>query len=139
MRRVSVEGTWVRTIGNEDSSDDRQHAKAPGCIHHRPNRRGSCRRRTRLAGGAARRPVTDGYWEVVSECDPFAFKAPFDESMGGQHFNKPVVAMASPPSGQGSWEVASDDALFSSACRSLVGRAGCLCTNRSSGNEWLSP
>jgi hypothetical protein len=39
-------------------------------------------------------PATGGYWLVGSDGGVFAFDAPFDGSMGGQHLNRPIVGMA---------------------------------------------
>jgi len=35
-----------------------------------------------------------GYQEVASDGGLFAFNAPFQGSMGGQHLNQPVVGLA---------------------------------------------
>jgi len=50
---------------------------------------------------------------VASDGGIFAFgNATFDGSMGGQVLNKPVVGIATTPTGGGYWEVASDGGIF---------------------------
>ena len=54
-------------------------------------------------------PTGHGLWLVAKDGGVFAFgQAGFLGSMGGQPLNKPVVGMASTPSGLGYWSVASD-------------------------------
>ena len=57
--------------------------------------------------------TSPGYWEVASDGGIFAFGgAPFYGSMGGKPLNKPIVGIASTPTGTGYWQVASDGGLF---------------------------
>ncbi len=82
------------------------------------------RRRSRLRvvgrGPAARRVVgmagrsTPGYWLVASDGGIFSFgSARFHGSTGAIRLNRPIVGMASTPSGNGYWLVASDGGIFS--------------------------
>ena len=58
-------------------------------------------------------PNGHGYWLVASDGGIFAFgDAGFYGSMGGQHLNRPIVAMAANGS-QGYWLVAADGGVFS--------------------------
>jgi SpoIID/LytB domain protein len=55
-----------------------------------------------------------GYWLLGSDGGIFSFgNAGFHGSMGGQPLNKPIITMASIPSGNGYWLVASDGGIFS--------------------------
>jgi hypothetical protein len=57
--------------------------------------------------------TSPGYWEVASDGGIFAFGgAPFYGSMGGKPLNKPIVGIASTPTGTGYWQVASDGGIF---------------------------
>ena len=57
--------------------------------------------------------TTGGYRLVGSDGAVYSFgNAKFDGSMGGQPLNKPVVGMASTPTGGGYWLVASDGGIF---------------------------
>jgi hypothetical protein len=57
---------------------------------------------------------TPAYWLVASDGGIFSFGGtPFYGSMGGQHLNKPIVAMSGSGSNGGYWEVASDGGIFS--------------------------
>ncbi len=58
-------------------------------------------------------PSVNGYWEVGSDGGIFSFNAPFQESMGGSHIEKPIVGIAADPAPGGYWEVASDGGVFS--------------------------
>jgi hypothetical protein len=54
-----------------------------------------------------------GYFEVAPDGGLFAFgDANFQGSMGGSHFNEPVVGLATDPTTGGLWEVTSDGGLF---------------------------
>jgi predicted outer membrane repeat protein len=56
---------------------------------------------------------TVGYWMVGNDGGIFNYgNAGFHGSMGGQHLNAPIVAMASTTDGGGYWEVASDGGIF---------------------------
>jgi len=56
---------------------------------------------------------TEGYWMVGNDGGIFNYgNAGFHGSMGGQHLNAPIVAMASTADGGGYWEVASDGGIF---------------------------
>ncbi len=56
---------------------------------------------------------TTGYWMVGNDGGIFNYgNASFHGSMGGQHLNAPIVAMAGTADGGGYWEVASDGGIF---------------------------
>jgi hypothetical protein len=56
---------------------------------------------------------TMGYWMVGNDGGIFNYgNASFHGSMGGQHLNAPIVAMAATADGGGYWEVASDGGIF---------------------------
>ena len=66
-----------------------------------------------------------GYWEVGRDGGVFNFGiTPFVGSMGGQHLNAPVVAMAASSDGQGYWLAASDGGLFSFGDAQFYGSVG---------------
>ncbi len=55
-----------------------------------------------------------GYWLMGSDGGIFSFgNATFHGSMGGQHLNAPMVAMAATDDDNGYWTVASDGGMFS--------------------------
>jgi hypothetical protein len=74
--------------------------------------------------GLATTPAS-GYWMAASDGGVFAEgAAPFEQSMGGMHLNKPVVGMAATPSSTGYWMVASDGGVFSFGDASFWGSMG---------------
>ncbi|HEX4160946.1 MAG TPA: Ig-like domain-containing protein [Acidimicrobiales bacterium] len=54
-----------------------------------------------------------GYRVAAADGGVFAFGAPYDGSMGGQHLNAPIVGMATDTATGGYWLVASDGGIFS--------------------------
>jgi len=73
----------------------------------------------------------DGYWTVASDGGIFAFgQMGFHGSMGGQHLNEPIVAMASTPSSQGYWLVASDGGIFAFGDAGFHGSTGAMKLNQ---------
>ncbi len=70
-------------------------------------------------------PPRASYWEVASDGGIFAFgNAQFFGSMGGKPLNRPVVGMASTPTGGGYWEVASDGGIFAFGNAQFFGSMG---------------
>ncbi len=65
-----------------------------------------------------------GYWLVGSDGGVFSYGAGFYGSMGGQHLNAPIVAMAGTPDGKGYWLVGSDGGLFSFGDAGFYGSMG---------------
>jgi len=65
-----------------------------------------------------------GYDLVASDGGVFGFDAPFFGSMGDQHLNAPIVAMASTPDGVGYWFVASDGGIFNFGDAPFFGSMG---------------
>ena len=69
--------------------------------------------------------VTDAYYEVASDGGIFAFGgAPFYGSMGGKPLNKPIVGIATTPTGGGYYEVASDGGIFAFGVAPFYGSMG---------------
>ena len=72
-----------------------------------------------------------GYWEVAADGGIFSFgDAPYFGSMGGQHLNAPIVAMAATPDHRGYWEVAADGGVFNFGDAEFFGSAGNLALNK---------
>jgi SpoIID/LytB domain protein len=73
----------------------------------------------------------DGYWLVGSDGGIFAFgAAPFLGSTGAMRLNRPVVGMASTPSGRGYWLVASDGGIFTFGDAGFYGSTGAMRLNQ---------
>ncbi len=69
--------------------------------------------------------VTNAYYEVASDGGIFAFGgAPFYGSMGGKPLNKPIVGIATTPTGGGYYEVASDGGIFAFGNAPFYGSMG---------------
>ncbi len=69
--------------------------------------------------------VTNAYYEVASDGGIFAFGgAPFYGSMGGKPLNKPIVGIATTPTGGGYYEVASDGGIFAFGNAAFYGSMG---------------
>ena len=69
--------------------------------------------------------VTNAYYEVASDGGIFAFGgAPFYGSMGGKPLNKPIVGIATTPTGGGYYEVASDGGIFAFGDAAFYGSMG---------------
>ena len=88
--------------------------------------RGSAARVTRLPiVGIAARPA--GYWLVASDGGVFAYgEARFFGSTGAIRLARPIVGMASTPSGQGYWLVASDGGVFAFGDARFAGSTGAI-------------
>ncbi|HVE46631.1 MAG TPA: Calx-beta domain-containing protein [Acidimicrobiales bacterium] len=72
-----------------------------------------------------------GYRLVASDGGIFAFGAsPFLGSTGAIRLNRPVVGMASTPSGNGYWLVASDGGIFAFGDARFFGSTGAITLNR---------
>ena len=68
-------------------------------------------------------PDGSGYWLVAGDGGVFAFDAPFRDSMGGKHLNKPIIGMV--PYGNAYLMVASDGGIFNFATdRPFLGSMG---------------
>jgi hypothetical protein len=66
-----------------------------------------------------------GYWMVAADGGIFAFgDAPFKGSTGNIKLVRPIVGMASTPSGQGYWMVASDGGIFAFGDAAFYGSTG---------------
>lgn len=66
-----------------------------------------------------------GYWMVASDGGVFSFgDAQFYGSTGGMNLNKPIIGMATTPSGNGYWLVASDGGVFSFGDAPFLGSTG---------------
>ena len=79
-------------------------------------------------GGAS---VCNGYRFVASDGGVFDFgSAQFDGSTGGIALNKPIVGMATTPSGNGYWLVASDGGIFTFGDAPFYGSTGALALNK---------
>ena len=96
---------------------------------------GAACNRGSLAGVAAgrvrwsawrRRPRARGYWLVASDGGVFAFgdAALRRARLGDQRLNRPIVGMASTPSGAGYWLVASDGGVFAFGDAPFAGSIG---------------
>ncbi|MEW6472722.1 MAG: hypothetical protein AB1679_10660 [Actinomycetota bacterium] len=73
------------------------------------------------------RVVGQGYWMVASDGGIFAYgDAKYAGSPDPATLNKPIVAMASTPSGLGYWLVASDGGIFAYGDAPFLGSAGSL-------------
>ncbi len=67
----------------------------------------------------------EGYWFVASDGGIFSFgSAVFHGSMGGKRLSKPIVGIASTPTGLGYWLVASDGGIFSFGDAKFYGSMG---------------
>jgi beta-glucanase (GH16 family) len=72
-----------------------------------------------------------GYWTVTTDGGVSTFGgASFFGSMYGQRLNKPIVGMASTPSGKGYWLVASDGGIFSFGDAAFFGSTGSIKLNK---------
>ena len=91
--------------------------------------------------GASAQPITPtpttippshtAYWMDASNGKVYAFGgAPQYGTMAGQHLNKPIVGMASMPTGQGYWLVASDGGIFTFGNASFFGSTGGIHLNK---------
>jgi hypothetical protein len=70
-------------------------------------------------------PPPGGYWLVASDGGIFAFgDATFKGSTGNTKLAKPIVGMASTPSGNGYWLVASDGGIFAFGDATFKGSTG---------------
>jgi len=79
-------------------------------------------------GGAS---VCNGYRFVASDGGVFDFgSAQFYGSTGGIALNKPIVGMATTPSGNGYWLVASDGGIFTFGDAPFYGSTGALALNK---------
>src|SRR5205823_6055093 len=68
-----------------------------------------------------------GYWLLGSDGGIFSFgNAQFFGSTGGMRLNKPIVGMASTPSGNGYWLVATDGGIFSFGDATFHGSTGSI-------------
>ncbi len=95
---------------------------------------------TDVAVGSVNHPVTSaspstratvGYRMVAVDGGIFAFgDAAFYGSTGAIKLNKPIVGMASTPSGRGYWLVASDGGIFSFGDAAFSGSTGAIKLNR---------
>jgi hypothetical protein len=70
-----------------------------------------------------------GYRMVASDGGLFSFCETFLGSMGGQHLNAPIVAMASTQGGNGYWEVGSDGGIFNFGNAGFYGSTGSMHLN----------
>ncbi|MGH2687867.1 MAG: Ig-like domain-containing protein, partial [Actinomycetota bacterium] len=71
-----------------------------------------------------------GYWMVAADGGIFAFgDAPFKGSTGNIRLARPIVGMASTPSGQGYWMVASDGGMFAFGDAQFYGSTGNILLN----------
>ncbi|MDQ1397297.1 MAG: hypothetical protein QOG64_2556 [Acidimicrobiaceae bacterium] len=69
--------------------------------------------------------VFPGYWMVAADGGIFTHGgAPFLGSMGDKHLNKPIVGMASTPTGLGYYMVASDGGIFTFGDAKFLGSQG---------------
>jgi hypothetical protein len=74
---------------------------------------------------------SDGYWMVARDGGIFSFgSAAFHGSTGAMTLNRPIVGMASTPSGNGYWMVASDGGIFSFGDAAFHGSTGAMTLNR---------
>jgi subtilisin family serine protease len=72
-----------------------------------------------------------GYWLVASDGGIFAFgDARFFGSTGALRLNRPIVGVASTPTGAGYWLVASDGGIFAFGDARFSGSTGALSLNR---------
>ncbi len=76
-------------------------------------------------------PIPAGQWMTAADGGVFNFgAAPFLGSAGGMRLNKPVVGMASTPTGKGYWLVASDGGIFAFGDAVFYGSTGGTRLNR---------
>ncbi|MGH9207365.1 MAG: fibronectin type III domain-containing protein, partial [Acidimicrobiales bacterium] len=76
-------------------------------------------------------PDTSGYWLVASDGGIFSFGSQlFFGSTGAKVLNKPIVGMASTPSGRGYWLVASDGGIFAFGDAGFFGSTGAKVLNK---------
>jgi hypothetical protein len=81
------------------------------------------------ASPAVRPPA--GYWAVASDGGIFAFgDAGFYGSTGAVSLNRPIVGMASTPSGRGYWLTASDGGIFAFGDAGFYGSTGAVTLNK---------
>ncbi|HEU5447834.1 MAG TPA: hypothetical protein VFW57_02380, partial [Acidimicrobiia bacterium] len=86
-----------------------------------------------IPAGAASPTVgrSAGYWAVASDGGIFAFgDAGFYGSTGAISLNKPIVGMASTPSGKGYWLTASDGGIFAFGDAGFFGSTGAISLNK---------
>ncbi len=84
--------------------------------------------------GAAPPPPTSqpaGYWLVASDGGIFSFgNRSFFGSTGAMALNKPIVGMASLPTGDGYWLVAADGGIFTFGDAAFFGSTGAMVLNK---------
>src|SRR5204862_319295 len=86
---------------------------------------GGAGRVVRQAGTQNPGHVPRGYWLAAANGGVFSFgNAAFVGSTGSAPLNKPIVGMASTPTGQGYWLVASDGGVFSFGDAAFFGSVG---------------
>jgi arylsulfatase A-like enzyme len=86
---------------------------------------------SRLHPASALAPLPQGLWLAGSDGGIFTFgDAEFLGSTGAIQLNKPIVGMASTPSGLGYWLVASDGGIFSFGDARFVGSTGAINLNK---------
>ena len=84
-----------------------------------------------VASTPARAATSSGYWMVASDGGIFSYgAAAFFGSTGAVRLNRPIVGMASTPSGRGYWLVASDGGIFSFGDARFFGSTGAVRLNR---------
>jgi parallel beta-helix repeat protein len=75
--------------------------------------------------GGNSQPAGKGYWLAAADGGVFSFgDAAFYGSMGDQHLNAPVVAIAPTPDGHGYWLAAADGGVFSFGDAAFYGSMG---------------
>jgi len=83
----------------------------------------------RQLGAAVNCSSDPGYRLAAADGGVFSFCLSFLGSMGGQHLNAPMVAMAETPGGGGYWEVGSDGGIFNFGDATFHGSTGSLHLN----------